>query len=408
MTNLSSDSEVQKMLSIIYQIPMGLIETDTTGVILQMNAKSIQLLMPQFFSRGLAGDNLNLLLEQVAPELLKTVQQAPPSSGTLINQQRYALLFQGSEGIQERHFIFTVNRLDAQSLMYIFDDITHLYIKEKELSQILQDKAVEQSKFEIAAGVLHDIGNAVVGFGSYVTRIKRSVMQNETGTLEKLKDFFEKNQAALGSALGEKKAAAVSDLLNGVIISQQGYVNDIKSDIEDQMKIISHVQEILSIQRQYVVGQSSERLPVNIRNVVNDSVAMLFGSMEKKDISFQLDAPAALPKLKGDRTRLMQVFLNLIKNSVDAFNGMESDHKEISVLVSTATDQLLVEVRDNGMGFNSETASRLFTRGFTTKAEGTGLGLDNCKKIIEAHNGELNIASEGPGKGAVSSVLFHL
>jgi len=396
------------MLSIIYQIPMGLIETDANGVILQMNAKSIQLLLPQFFSRGLSGDNLNLLLEQVAPELLRTVQQAPPSSSNLINQQRHALLFQGSEGTQERHFIFTVNRLDAQSFMYIFDDITDLYLKEKELNQILQDKAVEQSKFEVAVGVLHDIGNAVVGFGSYVTRIKRRVMQNETGTLEKLKDFFEKNQSALGSALGEKKAAAVRDLLNGVIISQQGYVNDIKSDIEDQMKIISHVQEILSIQRQYVVGQSSERLPVNIRSVVNDSVAMLFGSMEKKNISFRLDAPAVLPKLKGDRTRLMQVFLNLIKNSVDAFNGTESDHKEVSVLVSVTTDQLLVEVRDNGIGFDSETAARLFTRGFTTKAEGTGLGLDNCKKIIEAHNGELNITSEGPGKGAVSSVLFHL
>ncbi len=396
------------MLSIIYQIPMGLIETDLEGNIQQMNAKSIQLLMPQFFSYGLNGTNFHSLLAFMAPNLLSTVTDSPVISGCIINQQRQEVVFNDATGKTSRHFIFTVNRLDEKSLMYLFDDITELYLKEKLINQILQDKAVEQSKFEIASGVLHDIGNAVVGFGSYLTKIKRNVLQNETGTLEKLKEFITKNYQGLSETLGEKKASALGELLNGVILSQNAQTIDINRSISDQMKIISHVQEILNIQRQYVFGQSTDRLPVNIRSVINDSIAMLFGTLDKKNIAFHFDAPAVNSKLNADRTQLMQVFLNLLKNAVDSFDGINSDEKEINVTVIEEEQKICILIQDNGIGFNEEIADKLFTRGFTSKKDGTGLGLDNCKKIIEAHNGELSVTSDGLGKGAVSKIIFYL
>ena len=409
MNNLNSETEVQKMLSIIYQIPMGLIETDTDGVVLQMNAKSVQLLMPQFISHKLNGSNLFRLLEMMAPDILEKVKRFTETSGTIINQLRQELIFEKTEGQNEtRHFVFTINKLGINSLMFIFDDITELYLKEKQLNQTLQDKAIEQSKFEMASGVLHDIGNAVVGFGSYVTRIKRSLEQNETGTLENLKGFIEKNQPALCEALGEKKAGAVLDLLSGIISDQKNSLADIKKSISDQQKIISHVQEILNIQRQYVKGQSTEREPVNIRNVINDAVSILFGALDKKGIAFQFNAPAVLPRLKGDRTQLIQVFANLIKNAADAVTVMENISKQILITAEADDRKLKVTIADNGKGFDAATAEALFTRGYTTKDEGTGLGLANCKSIIEGHNGEINITSPGIGKGAVVSVIFYL
>jgi signal transduction histidine kinase len=409
VNKLSSETEVQKMLSIIYQIPMGLIETDMEGSVLQMNAKSVQLLMPQFFSHQLNGSNFHRLLEMMAPGFLEKVKCFTETSGTIINQQRQELIFEKGGGQKEmRHFVFTINKLDSNSLMFIFDDITELYLAEKHLNQILQDKAIEQSKFEMASGVLHDIGNAVVGFGSYVTRIKRSIEQNETGTLENLKGFIEKNQPALSQALGEKKANAVLDLLSGIISDQKNSLADIKKSISDQQKIISHVQEILNIQRQYVKGQSTEREPVNIRNVINDAVSILFGALDKKGIAFQFDAPAVLPKLKGDRTRLIQVFANLIKNAADAVTAMGNISKQILITAEADEKKLTINIQDNGKGFDTATAAELFTRGYTTKDEGTGLGLANCKSIIEGHNGEITLTSPGIGKGAVASVIFYL
>ena len=388
---------------------MGLIETDLEGKVVQMNARSVQLLMPQFFSHGLIGNNLHTLLAKIAPSLLESVQQYEPVSGIIVNQQRQELALTDSNGqVVAKHFVFTVNKIDVSSLMYTFDDITELYEKEKQLNQILQDKAIEQSKFEIASGVLHDIGNAIVGFGAYTTRIKKIIEQNETATLEKLQLFFDKNRASLVTVFGEAKGNAVLDLLNGIIQNQQNTMQEGKNIISDQLKIISHVQEILNIQRQYVTGKSVERQAVNIRGLINDSVAMLLATMDKKGIVFELDAPLTVAKLKGDRTQLMQVLMNLLKNAIDALNESDTAHKSIKVKVVANETEIRILITDNGKGFDEEIGNNLFSRGYTTKLEGTGQGLVNARKTIEAHNGTINITSEGPGKGAVATVIFHL
>ena len=409
MKGPSQELHIQKMLSIIYEMPMGLIETDLEGNIREMNAKSIQLLMPHFCKNLLNGTSLHQLLEIIAPDLLKEIQQFNEQSGTIINKKRQELLFGNDlNNTKKQQYIFTVNKLDEFTLLYFFDDISELYNKEKQLSQMIQEKAIEQSKFEMASGVLHDIGNAVVGFGSYITKIKRTFERNNLGTLENLKSFIEKNQLPISNALGTVKANAMVDLLEGVLSNEQIQLTDIKQTIFEQQKIIGHVQEILTIQRQFVIGQSTERIHVNLRNLINDSVSMLLGTLDKKEIHFSIHAPAIISKIKGDSTRLMQVFLNLLKNAVDAFIGLESKNKEIVISVVEDAHKIVIEIKDNGKGFDSVTAANLFTSGYTTKTEGTGLGLANCKNIIETHNGEIYVTSEGVDKGASSIIIFNL
>jgi signal transduction histidine kinase len=409
VNELSPDEQVQKMMSLIYQIPMGLIETNINGDIKQMNAKSVQLLMPYFYKNQLNGTNLHELLIKIAPDVLEKIKKFEDPNGTIINQKRQEILFgNDTKKSNKQHFIFTVNKLDENSLMYIFDDISELYNKERQLSQFIQDKAIEQSKFEMASGVLHDIGNAVVGFGSYITKIKRSFEQNEITTLENLKGFIEKSQIEISGAIGEKKANAIVDLLDGVIANQRSNISEIKQTINEQMKIIGHVQEILNIQRHYVVGQNTERTLVNFRSIINDSVSMINASFEKKGIQFKLEAPVLIPKIKGDRTRLMQVVLNLLKNAIESFSDTEKKDKSIEVKIIPSQHKITIQIIDNGKGFDKETAAKLFQRGFTTKSEGSGLGLSNCRNIIESHHGELSLTSDGIDKGAISTVIFNL
>lgn len=409
MNIISPEEQIQKMMSIIYQIPMGLIETDMQGEIKQMNAKSVQLLMPYFYKNQLNGTNLHQLLEKIAFKLLIKVNSFEQTNGTIINQKRQEISFgNDSKQLYKKQFIFTINKLDENTLLYIFDDISELYNKEKQLSQSIQDKVIEQSKFETASGVLHDIGNAVVGFGSYITKLKRSFDQNDISTLENLKIFIEKNLDTISSALGDKKANAIVELLEGVLTNQRSNISEIKQTITEQMRIIGHVQEILNIQRQYVVGQSTERTLINIRSIVNDSVSMLYGAFDKKGIQFSLKAPTLIPKFRGDRTRLMQVILNLLKNSIDAFSDLEKADKSIVVEITEDHNKITIQITDNGKGFDPESSIKLFQRGYTTKSEGTGLGLANCKNIIESHNGEITLTSDGINKGATSTVVFNL
>jgi signal transduction histidine kinase len=274
------------------------------------------------------------------------------------------------------------------------------------MQEVMMERSVAQGKFEIASDMLHDIGNAIVGMGSYLTRIRRSLDQHNPDNLKNLAGFFSVQQAALVSLLGEAKAGAVVNMLNSLVEAQKVHQEEILQSVTEQIFIISHIQEILHIQRQYVNGQETcDRKPVNIRGIVNDCVSMQLASMEKRGIVITRELAEEIPVIKGDRTRLMQVILNVLKNSIEAID-LKAAEKKIGIRVMAADGVLSVQLKDNGCGFDEATGKQLFERGFTTKSSGTGLGLHNCRSIVESHDGTITIDSEGPGKGSVTTITF--
>ena len=403
-----SDIQTQKMLSIIYQTPIGLIEAYMDGKIIQMNAKGIQLLMPLFINNNLTGENINELLEIEIPEILEEIKKFKNNSGGVIAQLTKELnLNKNTNNPIIKQFTFTVNKLDENSLLFVFDDITERYNKEKLLNETIRERAIEQSKFETASGVLHDIGNAITGFASYINKIKQAVAHLDVDNLNNLKLFVEGNSTAFVTAIGERKTAAVVDLIGEIVQNHQSSNTHINDLIGSQLNILSHIQEILSIQRQYVVGKKNVRELIDLRNILADAHAMLFNTLQNSQIEFHIDAPNHITKISGDRTKLIQVFLNLFKNSVDSILASKNNLKSISVSFLITDERITIKIKDSGNGFDAETKESLFTRGFTTKSSGSGLGLANCKSIIEGHNGDLTLISEGVGKGATIIVYFN-
>jgi ligand-binding sensor domain-containing protein/signal transduction histidine kinase len=280
--------------------------------------------------------------------------------------------------------------------------------QKKELEQrvVELDKAVAQGKFEIASDVLHDIGNAMVGFGSYLTRISRLQVPDQPENLEKLAVFFESRQPVMTSAIGDSKSAAIVKMLSGMAQIQKANQEEIGNSITEQFHIITHIQDILHIQRQYISGKElQERKPVNIRNIINDCMSMLSSSFEKSAITVSLDMPPELPLIKGDRTKLMQVFLQVFRNCLDAIEP-DSTERTISIHACAKADQLVLEIRDTGRGFDKTISTRLFEHGFSTKISGAGMGLYNCKDIMESHEGAIQLISEGPARGTLVTIRF--
>jgi PAS domain S-box-containing protein len=287
-------------------------------------------------------------------------------------------------------------------------DITKVKTLEKERHAADMDKAIAQGKFEIASEVMHDIGNAVVGFGSYITRIRRLLEHDNPQKLQNLAGFFQVQQPALSVAIGEAKAGAVVNMLKGITETQKSNEEEIRRSISEQINIITHIQEILDIQRQYISGHNSnERKPVSISNIINDSLAMLLAATDKTGISVTSNIAPDLPSIKGDRTKLMQVIMNILKNSIEAIDAASTE-KTILLNAFAHDGRAVIQVKDTGKGFDQHIASQLFRRGFTTKASGAGLGLHNCRTIIESHEGVINITSEGPGKGALTTIEFRI
>jgi PAS domain S-box-containing protein len=287
-------------------------------------------------------------------------------------------------------------------------DVTKVKMLEQERHEAILDKAVAQGKFEIAADVMHDIGNAVVGFGSYLTRIRRLQNEDNPDNLKNLAIFFEKQKESIAAAIGEVKADAVIKMLSSMAQTQKASQDEIGKSITEQLNIITNIQEILNIQRQYITGHGSqERKPVNLRNIINDSLAMLFASIDKMAIAVSLNMPADLPIIKGDRTKLVQVFLNILKNSIEAFD-INAPEKTISLSAVASNGNLILQVKDSGKGFDKSTTDQLFKRGFSTKSSGSGMGLHNCRAIVESHEGTIDITSEGQGKGSLTTIGFKI
>ena len=388
--------------------PIGLAEIDRNGKIIHLNSKGKDLLKAVLIANGVDGNNFYPVLEHIAPSVIHKIRNSSDDAGHIMTIEPHSFSFSfGGEKI-ERHFNFTVIKMFTDCILVSFDDFTQKSQKERAIQELLSDKAVIQGKFEIASNILHDIGNGVVGFGSYVSRIRRSLEQNNPENLQKLCDFMIAQKTAITGAIGEAKADALIKMIMAIKESQKNTQDAISKSVAEQHNIITHIQDILNIQRQYVNGnETQERKPVNIRSIIEDCMSMLFASVEKRSIKMSVRIPETLPVIKGDRTRLMQVILNILKNSVEAIDINGTD-KSIDLSVSVQAGKLVLQIRDSGHGFDEATGSQLFERGFTTKASGSGLGLHHCKSIIESHEGRISITSDGFGKGATTSIEFKI
>jgi PAS domain S-box-containing protein len=271
------------------------------------------------------------------------------------------------------------------------------------------EKAIAQGKFEIASEVLHDIGNALVGFGSYLTRINRVAESNNVESVRNLGAFLKTQQTEIAGAIGVDKAAALLSITDSIAKSQGDNQKEMSTAIAELLNIVSHIQEILNIQRQSVRphNNSHERKPVNLGGIIDDCRSMLFASFDKKGVKFNVNVKPGNYVIKGDHTKLMQVMLNVIKNSLEAID-MENENKFISVSMESTKEYILLKIADNGQGFDKKTSEHFFERGFTTKKKGTGLGLYNCRSIVESHAGTFDISSDGLGQGAITTIKFAL
>ncbi|WP_456727228.1 sensor histidine kinase [Bradyrhizobium sp. USDA 3397] len=120
----------------------------------------------------------------------------------------------------------------------------------------------------------------------------------------------------------------------------------------------------------------------------------------RNSVSVQTQLADQLSHVYGDRVQLQQVVLNLILNAVEALGTVETGVREL--LISTKQDHsdVLFVVRDSGPGIDPTQLERLFEAFYTTKPNGTGMGLSICRSIINAHGGRLWAGANEP-RGAV-------
>ncbi|MEO6612802.1 MAG: HAMP domain-containing sensor histidine kinase [Chitinophagaceae bacterium] len=385
--------------------PTGMAEIEPTGAIIYLNPPGETVLRSLLSSHSVHSNNLFDQLYALSPEMTAKIREFTAEAGnTLARRPQTFVLPPGTE----KQLHLTVNKISPGSIMVYFGDQGECYPNNKTIQQEILEKAIVQGKYEIAMNVLHDIGNAVVGLSSFISRTKRALELDNSEQLKNLVGFFETQRAAMSTALGEAKADAIVQIISGIAQTQKTNQDDIAKSVAEQQNIINHIQEILNMQRQYISGaETIEKKPTPLNSIINDCMSMLSASLTKRNIAVTQDVQAGLPLINGDRTQLMQVILNILKNSIEAIDMYAID-KSISISTSLHAGVLILTIRDNGKGFDEKTARHLFTRGFTTKSTGTGIGLDHCRAILEKHGGSIDITSNGIDTGAQTIIKFKI
>jgi PAS domain S-box-containing protein len=165
------------------------------------------------------------------------------------------------------------------------------------------------------------------------------------------------------------------------------------SDAMRARKVIRRIRALLK-------KNAPEKAPLDINETLQEVIALTAGELGKNQVSLRTELEADLPPVLGDRVELQQVLLNLILNGCEAMS--ESGWRPRELLISSRkceTDEVMVSVRDSGVGIDPQIAEHLFDAFFTTKEGGLGLGLSISRRIIEAHGGRI-WASPNEDRGA--------
>jgi signal transduction histidine kinase len=130
-----------------------------------------------------------------------------------------------------------------------------------------------------------------------------------------------------------------------------------------------------------------------------DAIRINSSALERHSITLTRSFPAA-PWVLAERGKVMQILVNLIRNSIQACNASTGVDKKILVSITSDNDTIQFSVKDNGVGIAPDNIVKVFQYGFTTKSDGHGFGVHSSANAAREMNGSLRCHSDGHLQGA--------
>ena len=211
--------------------------------------------------------------------------------------------------------------------------------------------------------------------------------------------------ASLAHEVNQPIAAAVTDANTCLrwLTREEPDLGEARKAASRMVRDASRATEIIGRIRSLFKKGVSQREPVDVNEVIRGMIELLRSEAARYSIAMRTDLSENLPPIMGDRVQLQQVLMNLMINSIEAMKDMNGP-RELSIKTqSPEAAQLLVSVSDTGVGLPPQQADQIFNPFFTTKGDGTGMGLRISRSIVESHGGRLWAADNIP-RGA----SFHL
>lgn len=259
---------------------------------------------------------------------------------------------------------------------------------------------------EIATNTLHNVGNVLSSISTSSSMVYEKLANSEIDNLVKLANLLKEHGADFKSFITEDPKGKL--IPNYIISLADTWVNNkakILTEVNELKKYIEHINNIISMQ-QSLSGALGMVEEVSIPEVIADAIALNKMACRKEKIEIILDLQDINTVIQ-DRVRLLQILVNLIKNSIDALVERQNEDKKIFINVYPVDKEYFqISVQDNGCGILPENLVKIFLQGFTTKKTGHGFGLHGSANTAKALGGSLVGRSEGEGKGATFTLTL--
>lgn len=287
-------------------------------------------------------------------------------------------------------------------------DITERKKAEAELAaaqQELVEKAHQAGMADIATGTLHNVGNIlnsvktsaqiigdILGSSSISGFQKANNMLRDN--IDRIDDFITKNPK------GKK-------LMQYYLKLEDGFNAEHKRTMEQITRLMDKVNAIVDViaAQQSYAGASGLTEEYNLSEVVEDALTMQSGSTTRYGVSILKDFHD-IPQVPIQKTKLVHILINLIKNAKESMIEIQQQHRKLTVSIDSNNGAIFLKINDTGSGIAHENLEKIFSHGFTTKQDGHGFGLHSSANYMKEMGGRMWAESEGEGKGATFVLRF--
>jgi PAS domain S-box-containing protein len=240
------------------------------------------------------------------------------------------------------------SRIDYQGKDAILVNMMDM-TKAKDLEHLLtiQDKMASLGR--VAAGIAHEIRNPLSGINIYLNTLKK--LHHQDGSEEKVEQILKNIQSA---------SIRIESVIRRVM--------DFAKPSEPKLTLI------------------------DINEPLTDAINLTAVTMRKSGINIETFLSNELPRSYADKNLIEEMVLNLLNNAAEAMKTMEAG-KNIAVASFVEDDHIIIQVSDSGPGVPQEIRDKILDPYFTTKHEGTGIGLSLCHRIITDHGGSLTVSN---------------
>ena len=297
----------------------------------------------------------------------------------------------------------------ARGGVTVFRDVTERVRAEEALAQ-----AFAQGRLEVMDTILHNIGNAITSVAIGIGTLKEELGNNPL--IERL------------SALSETVKAHAEDWGDYVQHDPQGqqvrpFLLALAADFVEQNRELVRTVERVNSQTNHIVdivraqrGFDSKAMTskdVNLSQAISGALKIVQDSFASRGIQTQVNCGDAPAEIRIQESQFNQMLVNLLKNAMEAIDELRKSGElkgppRIEIRAYVRQDFLVLEVQDNGIGIEQKNLKTIFGAGYTTKREGSGLGLHSAANFVAGSGGKIQPLSDGYGTGTTMRVTLRL